>query len=1116
MHTHSKRRVGMVVALVAATVAAATVVRAPNVAAGDLRATPLAAAGRTEGFRASSSRLAQSDADLLTTGSTERIGVLVKLDYDAAAAYAGTIDGLAATSPSITGRKFDAGSAAAIAYDRYIAGLEQEFVRRATELVPALSVVQSLRVAYGGVAVTAPAASVKRLLRIDGVVAVQHDDRQTPLTDSSGAFIGAPSLYASAPPGTRRGEGAIVGILDSGAWPEHPSFADNGTLPVPPPKSNGTPRTCNFGDNPLTPATDVFACQNKLIGGAPFLDTYNSVIGGEVYPASARDSNGHGTHTASTAAGAAVASADPLGIDRGAIEGIASRAHVSVYKVCGAQGCYGSDSVAAVGAAIVDGVDVINYSISGGSNPFSDPVELAFLDAFAANVFVAASAGNAGPGAGTVDHRSPWVTTVAASTQRREFRSTLTLEATASSLSLNGASITAGISSPLPVVLASAAPYSNADCTATPPPGLFTGKVVACRRGPGRVLKGFNVSQGGAAGMILYNASNLDTMTDNHWLPTVHLDGAEGAQLLAFLAANPATTATFTQGAPASGPADQMTTFSSRGPGGDWLKPDVTAPGIQILAGQTPTPEDPSGGPPGNLFQAIAGTSMSSPHVAGSGALLRAIHPTWTAGQIKSALMTSATTAVVDDDGSTPADPFDFGSGRIDLTKAGAPGLTVADTAANMAVLGATPATRVDINVPSINSTLMPGALRTTRTFTNVSGRSLSYTATAVMPPKSSIDISPRSFTLPPGGSVTLTFIIHGSSLADGQYLGRVDLTTSGPEDLHLPVAFVRRMPDISVDSTCNRAVMRIGQNVNCTITASNQSLDSAPVKVRSLFDTVELDVRRATIVGPNVVKGNGYVPYGTLELAFSSDVTLAGRQPSTPSVDPGSLFGYVPLDAFGVAFVPIGDEEAINVNVPGFVYGDGSYTRIGVTSNGYVVVGGTSSAADIEFEPQDLPDPAAPNNVLAPYWTDLNGAGAPGVAFAVLTDGVDSWVVVEWRLNLFGTTTRKVFQTWIGINGTQDITFAYDPTNLPGASNANMIVGAENPEGSRGDDLGLNVAPTGDLRVTSTPGAPGASAVYTMTLVGTRSGPTNVRGTLETPALRGRAIDVHELKVNP
>ena len=141
-------------------------------------------------------------------------------------------------------------------------------------------------------------------------------------------------------------------------------------------------------------------------------------------------------------------------------------------------------------------------------------------------------------------------------------------------------------------------------------------------------MKGFNVRQGGAVGMLMYNSAPFDVFTDNHWLPSVQLEKPDADTLLAFLAAHPGTTASFTQGTATTWQGDVMTYFSSRGPGGDFLKPDVTAPGLHIMAGHTPTPESPAEGPPGNLYQVIAGTSMSSPHVAGSAALILALHPT--------------------------------------------------------------------------------------------------------------------------------------------------------------------------------------------------------------------------------------------------------------------------------------------------------------------------------------------------------------------------------------------------------------------------------------------------------------------------------------------------------
>ena len=193
--------------------------------------------------------------------------------------------------------------------------------------------------------------------------------------------------------------------------------------------------------------TPPFACNHKLIGARRFMATYDAVVGllPDEFP-SARDDNGHGTHTASTAAGNGRVEASIFGVPRGRVSGIAPRAHVAAYKVCGFEGCFASDSAAAVQQAILDGVDVINFSISGGANPFSDAVELAFLDAYNAGVFVAASAGNAGPGADTTDHRSPWVTTVAASTQRRAFANTIALSADGgASLRSTATSVTDGV-----------------------------------------------------------------------------------------------------------------------------------------------------------------------------------------------------------------------------------------------------------------------------------------------------------------------------------------------------------------------------------------------------------------------------------------------------------------------------------------------------------------------------------------------------------------------------------------------------------------------------------------------------------------------------------------------
>jgi subtilisin family serine protease len=1028
-----------------------------------------------------------------------RVNVIVRLEDSPLVSYAGTVPGLPATSPKITGQeKLDPNSPNSTSYRAYLKGKQDDFAAKVSGSIPGASITHRFDVILGGVALTLPSDQLTALSALPGVTAIYPDTLRQMQTDSSPSFIGATSLYPQLGGAPNAGKGVIFGTLDSGVWPEHPSFADNGNLAAPPPKADGTPRACDFGDNPLTPASDPFVCNRKLIGGKGFLDTYNANQEPELFGYTARDSNGHGTHTASTAAGDPLASANPLGIDRGPINGIAPGAWVSVYKVCGAEGCYGSDSAAAVQQAILDGVNVINFSISGGSDPFSDPVELAFLDAYAAGVFVAASAGNSGPGAATSDHLSPWVTTVAASTQSRAFESTLTLNAPGGATTFKGASITAGVNSPAPVVLASAPPYSDALCVNTPPVGLFAGKIVACQRGPNRVLKGFQVRQGGAVGMILYNATPADVLTDNHWLPTVHL--ADGPQFLAFMAANSGVTGSFTQGTKVAGQGDVMASFSSRGPGGNFIKPDVTAPGVQILAGQTPVTESPLEGPPGNYFQAIAGTSMSSPHVAGSALLLKALNPTWTPGQIKSALMTTGITKVVKEDRTTPADPFDMGGGRINLTVAGNPGLTIDETAARMAALGNDPVNAVQLNLPSINAPIMPGQLTVIRTVKNVSGARQTYDVRTKAPAKTIITVLPSRFTLNAGQSTQLSIIILSDAPANGQYFGEVQLKpkTQGLPALHLPVAFVTKQGDVSLTSSCSPTSIAVQQTSTCTITATNNSFTNTTANLKSIADINVLiaSANGATVVNPL--------------LAVKNNVALPGAQPGTPSIapDPGNVIGYIPLDAFGGTLVaPIGDEQFINLNVPAYKYNGLTYTSVGVDSNGYIVPGGGTSEDNNCCNLTQIPDPARPNNILAPFWTDLDGTGAPGILANVLTDGVASWLVVEWRVNDFGTLNQRVFQTWIGVDGTQDIQFAYKFStfgSLP--SGQDLLIGAENISGTGGQGV-KNTLPTADLRVTSTDPVPGASVSYTVTVRGLIRGNGNLISWMDTPLVPGTTI---------
>ncbi|WP_252274459.1 S8 family serine peptidase [Nocardioides sp. LMS-CY] len=1039
--------------------------------------------GRSSGDKAPSSSMAETSPSLLKLDSAKRVPVVIKYDYDAIASYTGTVPGLAATSPSVTGRPVTAGTSALRDYRAYVNRQERAISRRVEAAVPATSIDQSYQVAYGGVSAVVPGNQIRTLLAVPGVVAVQRDALRQPLTDSSTRFINATAAYEELRTTRSAGKGIILANIDTGLWPEHPSFADHGNLSAPP----GPARACAFGDNPLTPADDPFVCNNKLIGGQPFLDTYAALNDDLVYPGTARDSEGHGSHTSSTSAGDIVTNVKTLGPTLSRVNGVAPGAWVVEYKALGPQGGYASDLTAAVQQAIVDGADVINYSISGGSSPLTDSTELAFLDAYNAGVFVAASAGNSGPGASTSDHLSPWVTTVAASTQTRSFTSTLTLTAgDGATYSVKGASITAG-AGPAPVTPASAAPYGDPLCQTPAPAGTFTGQIVVCQRGVnGRVEKGYNVLQGGAAGMILYNPTLADVETDNHWLPSVHV--ADGTDLTAFLAAHSGVTASFTAGRADTGKGDVMAAFSSRGPGGSFIKPDITAPGVQILAAMTPTPTEVVNGPPGEYYQVIAGTSMSAPHIAGAAILLKALHPGWTPGQIKSAMMTQSLTKVVKEDETTPADAFDMGAGRIDVGRAADAPMTISDTTDDMLAYTADPVHAIDLNIPSINAPTMPGYIDTVRTVQNVTGKTLHVKAYASLPDATEISFSPRSFTLKPGRSTSVEMRLTSDAPIGAQQFGTVYFDTNRG-DLHLPVAFIRQQGTVTATQSCDPASVRVKAMTTCTISATNTDFDAQAVS----FTTTTNDRLQLTGTTAGRLRGG----------KVSGLTTLAGASLGVPSVAPASDSpggGFLDLAGFGIAPISVGDEDVLNFTTPSFMFNGKAASSIGIDTNGYLVVGGATSE---DNECCTLPSGASsarPNNVLAPFWSDLNGTGAPGVRVGTLTDGVSQWIVVQWDVNVFGTTDTRHFQVWIGTQPTQDITYEYSaPQTDPGGQP--FLVGAENEAGE--GDMSATL-PTGTLRVTSTDPTPGDTFTYTVTAKGVKKGSGVVHTELTAPKVPG------------
>ncbi|MDH5263656.1 MAG: S8 family serine peptidase [Betaproteobacteria bacterium] len=728
------------------------------------------------------------EADAAGQKQSTNSAYIVQLSDAPVVAYDGSIRGYGATRPA-KGQKIDPNSPAVTKYKGYLTSRQDAVLAS----VGGGRKLHSYGYVFSGFAADLTAAQAERLAQTPGVLAVTKDTIVPMDTVTTPRFLGLDAaggiwsalsgnsngnpIRANGPNSGGAGEGVVVGIIDSGIWPENPSFSDrdaNGKLVFQ--QIPGWHGKCVPGE-----AFNASDCNQKLIAARYFTEGFGGAASIKAqFPyefISARAADGHGVHTASTAAGNYGVAASADGITLGTISGMAPRARIAVYKTCWGiapeGGCPNSDNVAAIDQAVADGVDVINYSISGTSTNFRDPVEIAFLFAADAGVFVAASAGNSGPTASTVAHPSPWITTVAASTHDRFYGGSVTL---GNGATYSGASLTSP-AGPAPLVLSDDVGLAGANPSevnlcypGTLDPAQVAGKIVVCDRGIiARVDKSLAVKQAGGIGMVLVNVTSASLNADLHSVPTVHLQNTDRAAVRAY-AGTPGATASLSQGVATLGSvlAPTMASFSSRGPlragNGDLLKPDITAPGVDILAAYSPVAG-------GHDFEFLSGTSMSSPHMAGLAALMKQKFPTWSPMAIKSALMTTAyQTTRTGTPGLVFGTPFDFGAGHADPNLAMNPGLVFDSgfgdwlgflcgtqlpasfcTDAGVPVLDPS-----NLNVPSIAIGDMAGAQTVSRRVTNVSGQRATFTAASSGLAGTTVTLSPASFTLNPGQSAVI------------------------------------------------------------------------------------------------------------------------------------------------------------------------------------------------------------------------------------------------------------------------------------------------------------------------------------------------------------------------
>ena len=706
---------------------------------------------------------------------------IVQMIENPVVAYEGGVAGLKATKPS-KGNKIDPNSPAVQEYVGYLKGSHEKALAK----VGGAKKIYDYGITFNGFAAELTDGQAAGLEKVAGVVAVTEDTLLQPTTSTTPNFLGISKpggLWDMLGGVGKSGEDVIVGVVDTGIWPEHPSFSDRvGTGP------NDQEGKLAYQQIPgwhgkCVPGEGFNAsnCNQKLIGAQFFYQGFGLDQIAERDFLSPRDYNGHGSHTSSTAAGNNGVQATGDAAILGKISGMAPRARVAMYKVCwedaGDGGCANSDSMAAIDQAVADGVDVINFSISGTRTNFLDPVEVAWLFAADAGVFVAASAGNT-DGASQVAHPSPWVTTVAASTHDRGGVGSVTL---GNGVTYQGASIAlAPVSGPL--VDAKAAAKAGADpaeaelCfVGTLDPAKVTGKIVLCDRGVNaRTDKSFAVKEAGGIGMIMTNTSPIGVNADLHYVPSIHLESTDRAAVKAY-AATAGATAMIAKGVVATVSAPFMAGFSSDGPllagGGDLLKPDVTAPGVDVLAAVAPP------GNRGRLFDLLSGTSMSSPHVAGLGAALKQLRPDWSPMMIKSALMTTGSDLPT----ATAPAAFEYGAGHVAPNKAADPGLVfdsgfldwLSFLKGQKLITNNVPALDAsDLNLASIAIGDLVGTQTVTRKAKSVGKETETYTFSTVGLTGITATPSATSFAAAPGSVTPFTVSFQRTTAALGAYQG--------------------------------------------------------------------------------------------------------------------------------------------------------------------------------------------------------------------------------------------------------------------------------------------------------------------------------------------------------
>ncbi|KAJ0984443.1 hypothetical protein J5N97_002799 [Dioscorea zingiberensis] len=676
--------------------------------------------------------------------------------------------------------------------------------------------VYSYREVISGFAARLTSDEVRDMESMEGFLYAQQDEELSPRTTYTPNFIGL-SQWHGLWVDSFKGQGMIIGVIDSGIVPGHASFLESTVDKPMPPRPQKWKGKCQFKR----------FCNNKVIGAVSFQ-------AGKSGPPRDPKKEGHGSHCAGIAAGSMVPDADVRGMAKGTASGVAPRAHLAIYQSCTKASCATSDTVKAMEQAIDDGVDVLSISLGRSARPFyKDTMGIAAFSAVSKGLVVCLPAGNSGPDISSIENDEPWAMTVGASSHDRRVKATVKLGNGTELEGQTGYELST-LNSSLPIVFPGF-PGQNGTtgCLKDSFDNIdVKGKIVVCYIEKGTFVEmGKNVKAAGGKAMIIANTfrEGSTTFSDVHVLPTAHVNDSGLSILFEYMNSDPNPTATITFNGTFFGarPSPTIAYFSSRGPSlinGGILKPDIVGPGVNVLSAFPVKPGPGPKAPPGSYFNFQSGTSMATPHLAGVAALLKCTHKNWSSAAIKSAIMTTADRLDRDlkpikDDyngSSDPADLFGLGAGQVNPQAANDPGLVydikpfhyiqylcgLGYSNDNVSIIAGrqiqcdniNKIMPEDLNYPSISVTLDPKTKKNiTRQLTNVvDGGTEVYHAVVEEPNGISVDVSPNTLRfskLDQKRKFTVEFEVTGVPLSKGESAQGQLLWISGKHEVRSPIS---------------------------------------------------------------------------------------------------------------------------------------------------------------------------------------------------------------------------------------------------------------------------------------------------------------------------------------